>query len=219
VAALAVPVRTSAVSLGLSGLLVATLLPLHPNILDRPVGQVVRDTAVWEPLHLLGMLVFVGSLVGAAGVVAVHGGALGRLGRLGLVVTLAGSYAGVALFAVEGTVFPALARQAPALLDFDGPLAASAPLIGLGIVTGGSPLGLALLGIAAARAAIFPRTAGVLLAVSAVAYPAFAGPFVPIADVLAEVFFGVVQIFWAVLVWRAASAPSAAAADPEPSGT
>jgi hypothetical protein len=207
-AALGVPVRMTAVSLALSGALVASALPLHPSILDRPVGAVVRTTPLWGAIHLAAMVAVVLAAVGACGFVAVHRGALGRLGRSGLVFTLVGSYSAVAVFASEALVFPMLAARAPALLDLQGPLV-SVPYIGLAALSSCWPIGLALLGVAAARARVFPRVAGLALAVTALAFLGLGVPFVPVLDVISEVLFGAAQVWWGWLLWRAAPVPIA----------
>ena len=87
---LQVPVRTSAVSLGVSGLLVAAGTPWHPDIFARPLDQVVREFGAWTLLHVLAGVVVILALVGAAGLVAAHDGRLGRLGQVGLIVTAVG---------------------------------------------------------------------------------------------------------------------------------
>jgi hypothetical protein len=79
-ASLQVPVRVSAVSLAVSGLYSAVSVPLHPSILNQPIDEVVRNTPVWVALHLFAVLVFVLSVIGSAGIVAIHEGRLGRPG-------------------------------------------------------------------------------------------------------------------------------------------
>lgn len=70
-------VRASAVSLAVSGLLVAAGLPWHPSIFGRPVDQVVRDFDAWTLLHAVG---------GVAVVLAPFGAAADRRGTLQAVV-------------------------------------------------------------------------------------------------------------------------------------
>jgi hypothetical protein len=202
---LAVPVRVAGVSLGISGALVAGVLPLHPSIFDRPLDTVVRDTPLWEPIHVAFMFVVVLAAIGAGGLVAAHREGLGRLGGVGMILTLVGSYAGFALFACEAFFFPALAAQAPRLLELRGPLLATVPLIGLGVPTLCWPIGLGLLGLASARAAVFPRSAGLMLAGTALAFLGLGLFFVPVGGVLSGLLFGAVQIWWGLLLWRTAT--------------
>jgi hypothetical protein len=201
---LQVPVRASAVSLAVSGFVVLAGTPWHPSIFDRPVDEVVRGFGAWTALHAVAVFVVILALIGAVGLVAVHEGRLGGLGQAGLLVTLVGVVLVAGLLAVEAIVFPVLADRAPELLALDGPLLSSPLFIGAGILGLGWPLGLAMLGIAAARAGVFPRAPGVLLAVSGPTFLALDGPFVPVAGPLSAVVFGVAQMWWGWLMWRTA---------------
>jgi hypothetical protein len=202
---LRVPVRTAAVSFGTSGLLVAASTPWHPDIFARPVDEVVRSFEAWTLLHLLLMVAVVLALIGAAGLVAAHAGRLGPLGQLGLLVTVVGVVAAASVTAIEAVVFPVLAHVDPTLLALTGPLLTSPVLVALGILALAWPIGLALLGLAAARSHLFPRTPGVLLALSAPLFLALAGPFVPVLGLLSAVAFGAAQLWWALLLWRSTS--------------
>lgn len=197
-----VSVRVSAVALMVSGLMTAALIPLHPSIFDRAIDDVVRDTEVWEFIHVASVLVFALSFIGATGLVAVHDGRLRRLGQVGLVLSFVGAIGGSVVGFLEALVFPVLAGSDPQLLELGGPLFTSWLAIGAGLLTLGWPLGLAAIGVAAARVAVFPRSAGVLLAVAGPAFLALGGPFVPIAGVLSGVLFGAVQLWWGWLIWR-----------------
>lgn len=187
----------------MSGALIASGTPWHPSIFDRPIDQVVRGFGPWALLHAIAIVVVILALVGAAGLVAAHEGRLGRPGQVGLVVTLVGVVATAALVGTEAIAFPALADRAPALLTLDGPLLSSPLFIGIGLLALGWPLGLATLGLAAARSRVFGRSPGVLLAVSGPLFLALAGPFVPVAGALSAGLFGAAQIWWGWLMWRA----------------
>jgi hypothetical protein len=204
---LKVSVRASAVSLALSGLLVAAGTPWHPSILDRPLDQVVRGFGAWTLLHALAVVAVILTIVGAAGLVAAHEGRMGRLGQVGLLVTVVGVVMTAALSATEAIAFPVLADRAPTLLAIDGPLLRSPLFIGSGVLALGWPLGLALIGLAAARSQVFGRSPGVLLAVSGPLFLALGGPFVPVAGALSAVLFGVAQMWWGWLMWRSAVVP------------
>jgi hypothetical protein len=207
VATLAVPLRAAAVSIAASGLIVAALLPLHPSIFDRPVAEVVGDTPLWAFIHLIGVVAFPLAVVGAAGIVAAHGERMGRLGLIGLAVTLFGTAGTMAVAGLEAISFPELAARDPEVVAIDGPIFTSWQFWVLGAIAAGWPLGLSLVGLATARAGGFPRAAGVLLALAGPLFMALAGPFVPVADPLASLLFGGVQVWWGVLLWRAATRP------------
>lgn len=194
--------RASAVSLAVSGLAVAAGSPWHPNILDRPVDQVVRGFGACTLLHAIVAAAVILALFGAAGLVAAHRGCLGWLGQTRLIIEVVGVVMTASLAMTEAIVFPVLADHAPMLHAIDGPLLRSPLFIGAGVLALGWPVGLALLGFAAARSRVFNRTPGVLLTVSGPLFLALAGPFLPIAGALSAVPFGVTQIWWGSLLWR-----------------
>lgn len=82
---LPVSVRASAVSLAVSGFIVAATTPWHPSIFDRPVDDVLLESVAWSPLHAIGVLVFILALIGVAGLVAAHHGRLGSPGTVELI--------------------------------------------------------------------------------------------------------------------------------------
>lgn len=208
-AMLRVSLRLSAVSFVVTGVSLIAVTFSHPSILDRSVSDVVLESAAWwVPVHLAGLVVSVLTVLGAAGLVAAHGDRMGRLGRAGLVVTLVGACCTGSLAAVEAVVFPVLAERVPDLLRLDGPLLASWPFAVIGVAALGWLLGPAMIGAAAARCSVFPRAAGVLLAVSSVLFLALEGPFVPVLGLLAGVLFGAVLIWWGWLLGNAPSGPS-----------
>ncbi len=104
----------------------------------------------------------------------------------------------------EAIVFPVVAERAPALVAIDGPLLRSPLFDCAGVLALGWPFGLALLGVAAARAQVFGRMPGVVLAMSGPLVLTLAGPFVPVPGVLASVVFGAAQLWWRLLLWQSA---------------
>lgn len=215
-ASLDVPLRGAGVALALGGVATASLMPWHPSIFDRPIADAVHEAGAWDLIHVAGVLAPPLALLGAAGIVAAHQGRLGRLGAIGLLLSLLGTI-GAGALAVEAVAFPVLAKRAPELLALDGPLVTSWPMLALGVLTIGWPLGLSLIGAAALRARLFPATAATVLAASGPAFLALGGPFVPIAGILAGFVFGGAQLWWAYLLWRTAAQPSPEAAHPAPS--
>jgi hypothetical protein len=141
------------------------------------------------------------------GMVAAHRGRLGRLGQVALGVLLVGVVLSASLSLTEAIVFPAAARRTPSLVAIHGPVLGSPLFYAAGVLGLGWPLGLSLLGLAAARARFFLRAAGVLLAASGPAFLLLAGPFVPVAGALACVVFGLSQAWCGLLLWRNALRP------------
>lgn len=202
---LPISVRVSAVCLAIGGLIVAVAIPWHPSIFDRPVHDVVHDFAAWTLVHVALLFGVVLAFVGAVGLVGAHQGRLGRLGQVGLVLTLVGMIGAIVLFGVEAIAFPVLAAENPELLAIGGPLLGSPLVIGAALLVLGWPLGLAILGMAAAFARDFNRAPGMALAITAPAFLALSGPFVPIAGALSAIAFGLVQVWWGWLLWRTAT--------------
>lgn len=191
-------IRWSGLGFVVSGVLV---LPVawHPDIFQTGFAAAARQP-FWGPGHAAGLAVVALSLLGLAGWAARLGNRAGRLGAIGAVLTVAGLVVTAGLAAVEAFVFPVLAREAPGLLDLDGPLLGSWVLR----VTGGLALlwfvGLACVGVATERADVLGRGPGWLLAVGAVSFAAFEGPFVPLLGPLSVVLFAVAQAWFGIAV-------------------
>lgn len=166
----------------------------HPDILEMGLAEASR-TPLWTPMHAAGLLVVALSLGGIAGLALLHRGRWGRLGSAGVVMTVVGLVATAGLTAIEAFTFPALARAEPALLDFDGPIAGTPAFWVLGGLAGLWFLGEAAVGVAVARAGVLPRAPALLLAVGAVGFAAFEGPFVPVAGQVAVVLFAAAQMW------------------------
>ena len=169
----------------LAGVLTALFPLLHPA--HNPEGY---GSAAWAPVHLMP---YIGLVLALLGLIGLFVGQLQRGGRLGLIAFLT-AFIGAALTltgaAQEAFDLPVIAAQAPQLVEGEPPglpfLIFTAVLFSLGFI---------LLGIAIARAAVFPRAAGGLLAVSAPVW-AFAGPLLP------EWVFTVGSVLFAIgLMW------------------
>ena len=180
-------VRWSGAGLILSGLLILPVVA-HPDIFETGFVAASRSP-FWAPGHAAGLLVAALSVVGLAGLAARAGPRLGRLGAAGAVLAVVGLVVTASLAALEAFAFPVLAEEAPALLDIDGPLLGSVPVRAVGVLALLWFVGLALVGFAIERAGVLPRGAGALLAVAAVAFAAFEGPFVPVLGQLSVVLF------------------------------
>lgn len=200
-AVLHVPLRAAGAALVLAGVLLAIMMPLHPNILyGRDIAEVVRDTPAWGAIHAAGAVAAMLALFGAAGIVALHGRRLGRLGARALVVTIVGSATVAGVWLTE-VVFPPMAQHAPELLDLHGPLLSSPLFLALAAPAVGFPFGFAALGVAAARARVH-RGAGIALASSALAFAIFEGAFVPVLGVLSGFAFGGALAWWGWVLWH-----------------
>jgi hypothetical protein len=182
-----------------SGLLILPVIG-HPDIFETGFVEASLG-AFWMPGHAAGLLVAVLSILGLAGLAVRHGTRLGVLGAVGMVLTVVGLVVTASLAALEAFAFPVLAREAPALLDIDGPLLGSVTIRAIGGLALLWFVGLALVGVAIERAAVLPRGAGALLAVAAVAFVALEGPFVPVLGQLSVLVFAAAHgwVGWALV--------------------
>lgn len=208
--------RVSAVSMAVSGLIMAGTTPLHPDIFNNSVSESVQNTPVWALLHLCVLTAIALSFVGACGLVAVHGNGLGRWGQAALAASFIGAVGGSAVMGLEAVAFPVLASRDPDLLALDGPLFNTPTMIGVGILLLGWPVGLTILGVASVRARVFPRGAGLLLVIGAVAFVALEGLFLPVWGVVAGLVLGAAQGWWGWLLWSSASMTASAAPEARP---
>lgn len=204
---LRVPLRAAGAALAVSGVLLAVSTPMHPNILDgRDLAEIVGETASWRAIHLAWVVSSLLNIFGAAGIVALHRGRLGRLGQAALAVTIVGATTTAYLMFLEAAAFPLVAHDAPELLgdllNRDGPLLGSPLLSALSALAAGLPVGFVALGVAAARCGIHAR-AGAALAASIVAFETLAIFFVPVLGPVAAVAFGAVLSWWGWLLWSA----------------
>ena len=120
---------------------------------------------------LVGLMIFIGSLLFVIGLPGMYLRQAGRAGVLGLVgfilLFFAMLLAGVVFIGVQVIVFPFLAQKAP---QFIGPTNIPSGAVLLLLISGLMlSIGPVVLGIATMRARVFPRLAGVLLIVSGVA--------------------------------------------------
>jgi hypothetical protein len=205
-------IRWSGFGLVASGLLTLPVV-WHPNIFDTGFAGPAEEP-FWAFGHAAGLLVVVLTLLALAGWCARLGPGVGRLGAVGGVLAVVGLVVTAALAAVEAFVFPVLARESPDLLDLDGPLLGSAALRGVGGVALLWFAGLACVGVATERSGVMGKGPGWLLAVGAVSFAAFEGPFVPVLGSLAVLLFAGAQAWFGIALASATS--TAAAAERQP---
>ena len=177
----------------------------HPDILAIGFAAGARDVA-WPAVHVAWLLVALLTMFGLAGLGVGYGPALGRLGAIGMVLAGVGLVVAAGIFLAEGLIFPVLAREAPRLLAFSGPLGSSRPLWAAGAIAGLWFAGLALVGIAVERAHVLWRRAGTLLAVATALFVLFAGPFVPVLGPVAVLLLSAALVRFGLAVWFAGSA-------------
>lgn len=190
--------RSAGVAAGLAGLLLVLSSPFHPNVLAGDVARLVLETRGWAAIHLATAGWVLAGWWAVVVTVGAHRRWWGRRGGAVVVAASVGAFVLVAVMLVEALAFPAMAREAPELLTFDGPLVDSVALRATLALGGGYFAGLVGVGMLLATTPGWERT-GRLLAGATVGYVAIAGVFVPVAGHLATVAFGAALAWWG---WR-----------------
>jgi len=153
-------------------LIVGSLLLSIGTVLTSTLyGNATPQQILSLPWLLLGLMIFIGSLLFVIGLPGMYLRQAGRAGVLGLIgfilLFFALLLAGVVFIGVQVIVFPFLAQKAPQLV---GPTNTPGSAVLLLLISGLLlSIGPVVLGIATMRARVFPRLAGVLLIVSGVA--------------------------------------------------
>jgi hypothetical protein len=127
----------------------------------HPAGEGIElyDIPTWVPAHLLGL---VSVMLMQVGLVALYAGQVeesGRLGLIGFVLSLIGTAFAAAIQYSQSAILPLVATEAPSIFVE----ARTPPPYGIPLFVLGLGLGLALFGIATARAGVYPRWSGLLL--------------------------------------------------------
>jgi hypothetical protein len=151
---------------GLIAILGGVLFPLaaiiHPNGEDLAAVQMPN----WVPAHLLGLVSVTLMHLGLIGLYARQVEQAGWLGLVGFVLAFIGGAFASTIQYVTSTLFPLIARQAPALFDQAmTPPPFAPPLFVLGFV-----LGHILFGFATMRAGVLPRWSGLLVIIGVVLF-------------------------------------------------
>ncbi len=179
-------------------MLVTTLLPSLAVEVD--LAAIVRNDA-WVLYSLLGAVGTVLLPIVIVSVYIAQTGKMATLGRIGLYLSLVGAVAFAWVQIDQTLVWPVLLEEAPELVDLHGPMFGDALFASVYWLSHAAlGIGLLLLGVATARAKVFPRWAGILLA--------FGGPVVGAgAFILAMRFVGIlaltISLVWiGYLQWR-----------------
>jgi hypothetical protein len=179
---------------------------LHPDVSETTFAAAAVETPLWVTMHAAAVLAAMLSLVGLVGLYARHAERLGWLGAVGFAATVVGLVLAASIAYAEAFLLPAIAADAPALFAWDGPVVANRAVQ----VTSAMALlwlvGLVLLGLALLRSGTVPRLAGLALAVTAMAWLVFAGPFVAVLGPLSTVAFAASHVLIGASLWSGANA-------------
>lgn len=177
----------SGAALMVAGVLVLPVVA-HPDIFADGFAAGAA-TPQWVPIHAVGVVAMIFSLLALPGLYAVHSGRFGRLGATGVAMAVVGLVVTAGVSYAEAFVFPVLAARDPGLLALDGPLLTSTPLRAASGAALGWFVGYFLIGLATLRAGVLPRGASLAFTVGPLAFAGFEGFFVPVLDVLATLLF------------------------------
>jgi hypothetical protein len=191
----AIPATVAAILFVGFGVTPPLLLPV-----SEPLVEWVRDPS-WFLLNVLALLMALLLPLALMAIYAAQAEFLGWIGFAGFVLAFLGSLLYLGLQFDESFVWPLLAAEAPSLLDLKGPLFSDAAFMASYLVMGLLFMsGWLVFGVATARAGIFPRLSGILLAVG---MPVFgAGNFVSVVvRALGSVIAGIALLLLARSLW------------------
>jgi hypothetical protein len=191
--------RWSGSCLMAAGVLLLSTAP-HPDVFESTLAEAALDTPFWVAMHAALLVAVFLSLVGLVALYGQHGGRLGRLGAAGFALAVVGLVVAACVFYFEAFLLPVFARLDPGSFAWDGPVIASWG-VRLGALAGLWGVGLVMLGVALARAGVVPRAAGLTLAVSAAAFAALEGPFVPVLGPLSTLALTVGHVWVGAALW------------------
>ncbi len=159
-------IRWSGLASILGGTLYALFMFFHPA--NDSTGM---RTGAWAPVHLMWHVAVLLALLGLVGLYARQAHRAGRFGLVSFVVAFVGTALSVGETYVEAFVLPALALEAPGLLERleAGEVPAAIQPLMVSLLAGVALfiLGYILFGITILRAGVLPRPAGLLLIIGA----------------------------------------------------
>ena len=177
----------------------------HPDVSETTFADAALDTSLWVPMHAAAVVAAVLTLVGLLGLYARRAERLGRLGAVGFALAVPGLVMTACVAYAEAFLLPVIAADTPEVFAWDGPVVAS---WAIRVTTGLALLwliGLCLLGLALWRSHLVPRSAALTLAISAVAFIVFGGPFVFVLGPLSTLAFATGYVLVGVALWTGAT--------------
>jgi hypothetical protein len=187
-----------------TGLLLLTAAP-HPDIYDTTFAAAALETPLWAAMHVALIGATILSLMGLSGLYLPRARRMGRLGAAGYACAVPGLVAAACLFYWEAFLLPVIAVEAPELFAWDGPLVTSWTGVASGALAGLWFVGLVLFGLALWRSRVVPVGPALTLVGTALAFVAFAGPFVPVLGVLSTVAVAGAHGWVGVALWTGAA--------------
>jgi hypothetical protein len=212
--------RWSGLANVVGGVLLALFFVLHPGGGDPPTVQAVL-TSPYALEHTLSVAAMALLLLGLPALIARSAPRHGRVAWAGFALAFVGTYllGGVLFF--DAYIIPAIAANAPALMDATGQLNSPPTVLAFAVAGTVWGLGYLVLGVVALRAAILPRWASGLMIIGSIVInlppqPIGFAPLLLIA--VGAVMFGVALSGWGLAIWSGATVvPRGAPARAKPS--
>ena len=157
--------RSCGAALVAAGVLMVVATLLHPS--RETAATIVASEPRLVAAHVVYTVAWLLVLLGLPGLYAAQRGGMGRLGLVGFLTALSGTYL-IAVTGNFGFLAPVLAKQSPVVLDSINRYAPVLIINGLAATL--FMIGYILFGIAMIRTGTLPRWSGVLVAVGAPAH-------------------------------------------------
>ncbi len=212
--------RWSGLANVVGGVLLALFFVLHPGGGDPPTAQAVVGSP-YALEHTLGVAAMALMLLGLPALIARGAPRYGPIAWTGFALAFIGTYllGGVMFF--DAYITPAIAANAPSLMDASGALNTPPTVLAFAVAGGLWGVGYLVLGIVALRAAILPRWASGLMIVGAIVVNLPPQPigFAPLlAIAVGAVLFGLALSGWGYAIWSGATGlPRVASSSAKPS--
>jgi hypothetical protein len=149
-------------------------------------------------LHVLGALL---ALFGYIGLYLWQRQEVGKLGFVGFVL----AFIGAAFFLSDGMigliVFPAVAANAPALVDVTGAMFTGRVLVAYIVFAATNMIGIAVFGIAILRGGLFPRVAALLFILGGILFNLPSGPIPHVVLIIGGVLWSIAAVWFGYVLW------------------
>jgi hypothetical protein len=177
---------------------------LHPDIFETTLAHVAAG-ALWVPIHVAALVAVVLTLFGLTGLYVARAEQLGRLGAVGFVLAVVGLVMTACVAYAEALLLPVIARDHPAVFDWDGPVTTS---WAVRVTTGMALLwlvGLVLLGLELRRSGVVSAGAALTLVGGAVAFSVFGGLLIPVLAPLSTLALAIGYAWIGLALWTGAT--------------
>ena len=188
---------------GVANLLAGVTLIIHALLHPQGTSAAATQESLWLPAHVIGYIGFILGMFGIVGLLAGQIGALKSGGVAGFAMAFAGQTITAGIVFFDSFVAPVLGRDAPSLLDTQGPLFGGP--VGIVVIIGGLlvTIGYITFGIATMRAGVLPRWGALLVVLGS--WFGLVAAFSHIAFVVGAVIFGIGNVWLGYGLWSAGS--------------